>query len=130
MYDTLNGDRQEDFVFVLSGTLTLLGLIIGFSFSMAVGRYNQRKDCEAQEANAIQTEYLTARLLPAVDVDAAEALLRSYLDWRITRYKAVDEEQLRQIDTQTTRLQVEMWSIVERPAQAQPTPVASLSWRE
>ena len=44
------GDEQ-DYSFVLGGTLTLLGLIIGFTFSMAVGRYDQRKNYEEEEAN-------------------------------------------------------------------------------
>jgi|SRR6266850_1234973 len=48
--------NREDFKFVLGGTLTLLGLIIGFTFSMAVERYNQRKNYEEEEANAIGTE--------------------------------------------------------------------------
>ncbi len=43
----------------------LLGLIIGFSFSMAISRYDQRKNYEEAEANAIGTEYVRADLLPA-----------------------------------------------------------------
>jgi hypothetical protein len=43
--------------------LTLLALIIGFSFSMAVSRYDQRKSYEEAEANAIGTEYARADLL-------------------------------------------------------------------
>ena len=53
------------FSLVLTATLTLLGLIIAFSFSMAIGRYDQRKNYEEAEANAIGTEYLRADLLPA-----------------------------------------------------------------
>jgi len=56
---------QADFDIVLSATLTLLALIIGFTFAMAVSRYDQRKNLEAEEANAIGTEYLRADLLPA-----------------------------------------------------------------
>jgi hypothetical protein len=44
-----------DFKLVLGATLTLLGLIIGFTFSMAVSRYDQRKNLEEEEANAIGT---------------------------------------------------------------------------
>jgi len=33
----------DDFKLILGATLTLLGLIIGFTFSMAVSRYDQRK---------------------------------------------------------------------------------------
>jgi hypothetical protein len=48
----LKKDEREDFDTVLAASLTLLALIIGFSFSMAVSRYDQRKNCEEAEANA------------------------------------------------------------------------------
>jgi len=48
---------REDFNLVVGTTLTMLGLIIGFSFSMAINRYDQRKTLEDSEANAIGTEY-------------------------------------------------------------------------
>jgi hypothetical protein len=53
----LEEDMPEDFGVILTATLTLLGLIIGFSFSVAIGRYEQRKNYEEEEANAIGTEY-------------------------------------------------------------------------
>src|SRR5215475_7268076 len=56
--------ERHDFATVQTATLTLLALITGFSFSMAVSRYDQRKTLEEQEANAISTEYLRADLLP------------------------------------------------------------------
>jgi tetrahydromethanopterin S-methyltransferase subunit C len=37
-------DSREDFKLVQSATLTLLALVIGFNLSMAVGRYDQRKN--------------------------------------------------------------------------------------
>jgi hypothetical protein len=40
---------------VLTATLTLLALIVGFTFSMAVSRYDLRKNYEEAEANAIGT---------------------------------------------------------------------------
>src|SRR5580700_6045870 len=63
----LDEGLMEDFGVVLAASLTLLGLIIGFSFSMAVGRYDQRKNYEEAEANTIGTEYVRAGLLPASD---------------------------------------------------------------
>ena len=39
----LDEELREDFGFILAATLTLLGLIIGFSFSMATTRYDQRR---------------------------------------------------------------------------------------
>src|SRR5215472_16639108 len=60
-------DECDDFDTVLAASLTLLALIIGFSFSMAVSRYDQRKNYEEAEANAIGTEYLRTNLLPGED---------------------------------------------------------------
>src|SRR5208283_2772469 len=60
----LDNDEREDFNLVIAATLTLLGLIIGFSFSMAIVRYDLRKNYEEAEANAIGTEYVRAELLP------------------------------------------------------------------
>ena len=51
----LADDEREDFGFVQAATLTLLGLIIGFSFSMSISRYDQRKNYEEAEANAISS---------------------------------------------------------------------------
>ncbi len=117
----------EDFTLIVGGTLTLLGLIVGFTFSMAVGRYDQRKNYEEQEANAIGTEYVRADLLPAADGARVRRLLRSYLDQRILYYVTRDPQQLRQVDKKTARLQDEMWSAVSTPALAQPTCVAALA---
>jgi uncharacterized membrane protein YdjX (TVP38/TMEM64 family) len=48
----MSTEEREDFGVVLAAALTLLGLIIGFSFSMAISRYDQRKNLEEAEANA------------------------------------------------------------------------------
>src|SRR5262252_5574991 len=72
-------DSHDDFQFVVGGTLTLLVLIIGFTFSMAVSRYDMRKNYEEQEANAIGTEFLSADLLPAEDAANTRRLLRVYV---------------------------------------------------
>jgi len=118
--------EADDFTFVLGGTLTLLGLIIGFTFSMAVGRYDQRKSYEEQEANAIGTEYVRADLMPGVDGARVRSLLRSYLDQRILYYTTRDAGPLHQIDSRTARLQAEMWSVAAAYGSAQQTQVAAL----
>jgi len=124
---TLEDGVREDFGVILAATLTLLGLIIGFSFSMAINRYDQRKNYEEAEANAIGTEYLRADLLPAADAARVRALLLSYLDQRVLFYRTRDEQELRQINAQTAKLQTALWSAVQAPAVVQPTPVAALS---
>ena len=71
------GESREDFIVIQGATLTLLGLIIGFMFSMAIGRYDQRKNYEEAEANAIGTAYVRADLLPATAAAKVRALLRA-----------------------------------------------------
>jgi hypothetical protein len=110
-----------------SAILTLLGLIVGFSFSMAVNRYDQRKIAEAAEANAIGAEYLRADLLPAADASQVLALQQSYIGQRILFYQTRDDIQLRQIDSTTALLETELWSAVQASAAAEPTPVAALA---
>jgi hypothetical protein len=122
----LEDGERADLGVVTAATLTLLGLIIGFSFSMAVSRYDQRKNDEEAEANAIGTEYLRADLLPAADAVKVRALLRSYLDQRILFYETRDAHQLRQIDAATAQLETDLWSAVQAPATARPTPVIAL----
>jgi hypothetical protein len=118
--------EREDFTVVQGTTLTLLGLIIGFTFSMALSRYEQRKSLEEAEANAIGTEYLRADLLPAGDREKVKALLLQYLDERVTFYLARDHAQLAAIDQRTNELQNALWSSVLGPATANPTPVMAL----
>jgi hypothetical protein len=122
----LKEGSRDDFKFVLGGTLTLLGLIIGFTFSMAVGRYDQRKNYEEEEANAIGTEYVRADLLPASAAANARSLLTNYLAKRIENYQWMDREQLRRLDAETAQLQARLWSAVTPAAAAQPTPVNAL----
>jgi hypothetical protein len=43
---TADDEQNEHLGIILAATLTLLGLIIGFSFSMAANRYDQRKNFE------------------------------------------------------------------------------------
>jgi hypothetical protein len=112
---------QQDLDHVIPAVLTLLGLIIGFSFSMVSGHYDQRRKDEEEEANAIGTEYVRADLLPASDAGRVHELLEEYVDQRVLFYQTRDERQLGQINAQTARLQNELWSVVQAAARKQST---------
>jgi len=122
----LSEDLRQDFGLILAATLTLLGLLIGFSFSMAASRYDQRKNYEEAEANAIGTEYVRADLLPAADAAKMRDLLKKYVEQRIRFYTA-DDLEVGQVNTQTAQLQGNMWSAVLTPAALQPTPIVALA---
>jgi hypothetical protein len=119
--------ERQDFSVVQAATLTLLGLIIGFSFSMATSRYDLRKTYEEAEANAIGTEYVRAGLLPGASASGVRAQLSKYLDLRIQFYRTRDKSDLQRINSETAQLQNHMWSAVQDPAVAQPSPVIALA---
>jgi len=123
----LNENEHEDLNVIAGAVLTLLGLIIGFSFSMAISRYDQRKQYEEEEANAIGTEYLRVGLLPSASAAKARDLLRAYLQQRILFYTTRDGRQLEQIAGATSQLQADMWAAVEAPATVQPVPTFALA---
>jgi len=123
----LEEEVHKDFDFILSATLTLLSLIIGFNLLVAVNRYDQRKNYEAEEANAIGTAFLRADLLPAADGAKLRKLLSSYADQRVQFYTTRDDKKIGEINSRTAKLQAELWSAVTVPAQAQPTPVIALA---
>jgi len=119
----LEESTRSDLTSVTSGALTLLGLIIGFTFSMAVSRYHQRKNYEVAETNAIGTEYARADFLPVTETARLRALLSSYLDQRILRYSTRGEKQVREVQARAAQLQTEMWSTVATSAAAPPVAV-------
>ena len=119
--------EREDFGIVLGATLTLLGLLIGFTFSMAISRYDQRKNYEEEEANAIGTEYLRADLLPSAQADMTHQLLVKYLDQRVLFYETRDQGQLGKITAHTGQLQSELWSQIRTATAAQSTPIVALA---
>ena len=62
-----------------SATLGLLALMIGFTFAMALSRFEARRDAVLNEANAIGATALRARLLPAPHSAEVLKLLREYV---------------------------------------------------
>ncbi len=103
--------RREDMKTVLSATLTLLALLIGFSFSMAVSRYDQRKNYEEAEANAIGTEYVRADMSPP-DAAGIQHLLKAYTEQRILFYNTRSAKKIDRINAATADLQAQLWSAV------------------
>ena len=119
------GDQNE-LTIVQTAALRLLGLIVGFTFSMAVSRYDQRKNLEEAEANAIGTEYARADLMPE-SAAAARKLLKQYLELRIQFYLTADPVRLEQNRSETDKLSAELWGLARSNALAQPTAVAALA---
>jgi hypothetical protein len=122
----LKEEEKADHSIIEGTALTLLSLLIGFTFSMAMSRFEQRKTYEEAEANAIGTEYVRAGLLPDAEAGKVREDLTNYLDQRVLFYTARDKQQLQRIDSDTTRIQKDLWSVVQARALTQPTSSTSL----
>jgi hypothetical protein len=77
------GMRHEGPDYLLSAVLGLLALLLGFTFSMALGRYEMRRDLVVQEANAIGTIWLRAQLIEGPARGDLLGQIPAYLDARI-----------------------------------------------
>jgi hypothetical protein len=71
-----------------SAAAGLLALIIGFTFAMALSRFEARRDAVVQEANAIGTTALRARFLPEPHRAESLTLLRAYVKVRIDAFNS------------------------------------------
>lgn len=120
-------ETAQDLGIIQTATLTLLGLIIGFTFSMAIDRHDQRMVLEEGEANAIGTEYLRADLLPGKTAEQTKDLLKQYLDQRILFYTKQDPEKIKEIRQKTDELQMTMWNTILPAAKANNTPITALA---
>lgn len=68
---------------IQASLLGILALLIGFTFSLALQRYDSRSEAVVNEANAIGTTILRSSFLPLSVRAEVQSSLRSYLDLRI-----------------------------------------------
>jgi hypothetical protein len=74
---------REPLAVVQAAVLGLVGLILAFGLTLAVGRYEQRRGAVVDEANAIGTTYLRAQTLAEPVRSRTLALLLPYTDTSI-----------------------------------------------
>ena len=90
----------------------MLALLLAFTLSMAINRYETRRQLVLEEANAIGTTYLRAKMLPAPYASEAAELLRQYVANRLEFFDAgIDQQRLRADNEQAAQLQRQLWSI-------------------
>ncbi len=80
---------REPFGVLQGALLGVVGLILAFGLTLAVGRYQDRRTATVTEANAIGTSYLRAQLIAEPARSGSLALLRSYTDLAIQISKEV-----------------------------------------
>lgn len=98
--------------------------MLGFTFAMAVSRFDTRKELVLAESNAIGTTYLRARLLPEPHRGELIGLLRAYIDARLAFYEAgVDPVRLDTANTTTGHLQERLWMVAITTSEQDPRSV-------
>jgi hypothetical protein len=117
--------RRNQIGGVQAAVLGLLALLLGFTFSMAVSRYDTRRTLVVKEANAIGTTWLRAGLLPEAQRAPVRDLLHRYINVRL-KYEPLIREpaQLAEGLRLSGELQKALWQHAETAA-ATPTPVTA-----
>jgi hypothetical protein len=94
---------------ILGASLGLLAFFLAFTFSMAGSRYDTRKQLVLDEANAIETTYLRAKLLPKPYRTEFQDILREYVDAR-AQVRTGKMEIVKQVIVKSEELQNQLWS--------------------
>jgi len=124
LYKTKDEARRSQIGGVRGAVLGLLGLLLGFTFAMAVGRYETRRDLVLKEANAIGTTWLRAGLLPEAHRAPVKDLLTRYVEVRL-RTQAIGRDRAKAVEglRLSAQLQNEIWQQAEAAATESPTPL-------
>lgn len=110
------------------GVLGLLALLLGFTFSMSMTRYERRKNLVIEEANAVGTARLRARTLPPALAAGADKLYARYEEERLSFYASESDVAAAppEREAEIARLQRDMWARGEAAAKASRDPVTAL----
>jgi len=94
-----------------TAVFALMGLLIAFTFSGALTRFDTRRAQVVDEANAIGTAWLRIDLLPAAAQPKLRNAFRSYVDARIATYKKLpDMSAAKEELARSQQLQAEIWT--------------------
>ncbi len=119
-------DHQADLTALQAAVLGLLGLLLGFSFAMAVNRYDLRKQLEVDEANAIGTTWLRTSTLEEPARTSARNLLRAYVPLRIGLPNVGTDPTSISAANRMADLQAQLWEVASTAANSRPDPVRAL----
>jgi hypothetical protein len=121
-------DNFKGHVNSISGSLLgILALLLGFTFSLSLQRYDSRSEAVVDEANAIGTAYLRAQLLPLTVREDVIGLMRNYVDLRV-RTGSVDLTQHGQREAliaEATRMQAILWDYARQANEQAPSPMTT-----
>jgi hypothetical protein len=120
--------EMADIALILGAVMTLLALLLGFTYAMSESRFEIRRQLVVEEANAIGTTYLRAKALPEPRSSQIQELLRQYLALRVEIATKIDDtpEEIREIDNRSKQLHSLIWSHAAALAKESPSPIISI----
>jgi hypothetical protein len=112
---------REPFGAMQGALLGVVGLILAFGLSLAVGRYEDRRSAVVADANAIGTTYLRAQLLAEPARTRSLALLRRYNDLALrVSHEVPDSPALQRTAAREDVLQERLWGLAGQAIGAAP----------
>lgn len=110
---------------VQGAVLGLLGLLLGFSFAMSVGRYDARRALVNEEANAIGTTWLRADFLPSPQREEIRNLLARYTKLRVEGAAVGNVRELKPFREESWAIHKALWEKSSAAAIANPSPLTA-----
>ena len=90
----------------------LLSLLLAFSFSGAISRFDHRRELIIDEANDIGTAYLRVDMLATDEQPKMRDLFRTYLDVRLAAYRALPNiDEAKKKLNESIQLQNQIWAL-------------------
>jgi hypothetical protein len=112
---------REPFGVLQGALLGVVGLILAFGLSLAVGRYEGRRTAVVDEANAIGTTYLRAQLIAEPARTRSLALLREYTDLAIRlAHDVPSSSDMRRTAAEEGVVQRRLWRLAGEALDADP----------
>lgn len=109
---------------VQGAVLGLLGLLLGFSFAMAVGHYDERCSLIVDDANSISTTWLRADFLPEPHKQEVKKLLKNYTELKMQEFDEMENEEIvTRVRKETAQIRTSLWEHTSAATAASPTPV-------
>jgi len=124
-YQTHNELSRAQIRSIQAAILGLLSLLLGFTFAMALSRFEYRKQLVVEESNAIGTAALRSQFLPTSDDAEVGELFRRYVENRLDSVLRTtpSSSARQQLDAEATRIHGRLWGIANDAAQADPRSV-------
>lgn len=112
---------------LVGSAVGLLAFVIGFTFSIAVNRYDERRNLILAEANAIGTTWLRSSLVDEPMRSEMRAILIRYTDSRLAMFEAAENpDELRRLQAVSQVELTRLWDVTTRASRViEPAPLAT-----